>query len=58
MLSVNKVEFELAPKGVSSYPLPVRFTSGNLKWTFHLHLPGYYKTPTIFVLRLDLPFPP
>ena len=58
MLGVAEVEFELAPKGVSSYPLPVRFTSGNSRWTFHLRLPGYYKTPTIFVLRLDLPFPP
>ena len=58
MLGVTEVEFELAPKGVSWYPLPVLFASGNSKWTFHLRLPGYYKTPTIFVLRPDLPFPP
>ena len=55
MLGVPEVEFELAPKGASSYRLPVHFISRN---TFHLHLPGYYKTPTIFVLYLDLPFPP
>ena len=58
MLGVGKVEFELAPKGASLHPLPVCFASGNSKWTFHLRLPGYYKTPTIFVLHLDLPFPP
>ena len=58
MLGVSEVEFELAPKGMSSHPLPVRFASGNSKWAFHLRLPGYYKTPTTFVLRLDLPFPP